>query len=129
MSDTRMKEYIAQWQIGETTIGEIIALSDQAAKRLLALGAVRPLNDRLRAEENAENAGEGDESATIYPDEPDAEDAGESAEEAPEEDPEEDEDAPEIDVMDGLVPGEPETEAPKAEAKATRKGAKGGKSR
>ena len=46
-----MKEYVALWQVGDVTRGEIIMLSDEDAAWLLKIGAIKPFGGPDKARE------------------------------------------------------------------------------
>lgn len=133
--------YIAIKYIGKKyTPGEILPdnLTADEVKWLLEAGAIRkaaPAPGQLAAPEETEEEPEGtDDPGT--PVAPDDEQEPETTEEEPQDEEPEDEideeaEAPEIDVMDGLVtaPAEEENPARTAARKSAGKAAKGGKSK
>lgn len=94
-----MKEYVALWQIGDVTRGEIIQLDEKTAERFLKLGAVK---------ETAQKAEPAARPKAPAKEEPEIPEDAETEEEADEEDvtEETEPEAPEIDVTAGIVPEE-----------------------
>ena len=126
-----MKEYVALWQVGDVTRGEIIMLSDEDAAWLLKIGAIKPFGGTDKAREPKKPEPEipmiEEEVPEIEEESAEIED-GVGAEAEDESEADEDAEVPEIDALDAIGEAQPEPEVkpakPAKSASKSRKSAK-----